>query len=132
MLGSILAGLDESPGEIILHDGRQYKAFRGMGSLGPMIEGSADRYFQEGEESVKLVPEGVEGLVPYRGNLRSTVYQLVGGLRASMGYCGAKDLKTMQRETEFVRVSSAGYSESHPHDVRIVKEAPNYQAKDRS
>jgi IMP dehydrogenase len=132
MLGSILAGLDESPGEIILHEGRQYKAFRGMGSLGPMKEGSADRYFQEGEENIKLVPEGVEGLVPYRGNLRSTVYQMIGGLRASMGYCGAKDTKAMQKETDFVRISSAGYSESHPHDVKIVKEAPNYQAKDRS
>ena len=132
MLGSILAGLDESPGEIILHDGRQYKGFRGMGSLGPMKEGSADRYFQEGEENVKLVPEGVEGLVPYRGNLSSTVYQMIGGLRASMGYCGVKDMRSMQRETEFIRVSSAGYNESHPHDVIIVKEAPNYQTKDRS
>ena len=97
-----------------------------------MKEGSADRYFQEGEENVKLVPEGVEGLVPYRGNLSSTVYQMIGGLRASMGYCGVKDMRSMQRETEFIRVSSAGYNESHPHDVIIVKEAPNYQTKDRS
>ncbi|MBQ83997.1 MAG: IMP dehydrogenase [Candidatus Marinimicrobia bacterium] len=130
MLGNLLAGLDESPGEVILHDGRQFKSFRGMGSLGPMREGSADRYFQEGESGIKLVPEGVEGLVPYRGGLSSIIYQLVGGLRASMGYCGAKDIKTFMTEAEFIKISSASYSEGHPHDLRIVKDAPNYQPKD--
>ena len=130
MLGNLLAGLDESPGEVILHDGRQFKSFRGMGSLGPMREGSADRYFQEGESGIKLVPEGVEGLVPYRGGLSSIIYQLVGGLRASMGYCGAKDIKSFMTETEFIKVSSASYSEGHPHDLRIEKDAPNYQPKE--
>ena len=130
MLGNLLAGLDESPGEVILHDGRQYKSFRGMGSLGPMRGGSADRYFQEGESGIKLVPEGVEGLVPYRGSLSSIIYQLTGGLRASMGYCGAKDFASFRENAKFIEISSASYAEGHPHDLKIVKDAPNYQLKE--
>lgn len=127
MLGSLLAGLDESPGEIIIREGRQYKSYRGMGSMGPMKERGADRYFQDEEESVKLVPEGVEGLVPYRGSVNQALYQLVGGLRASMGYCGASTIKEMQTQTEFMLITPASYKEGHPHDLRIVREAPNYQ-----
>ncbi|MFQ6615571.1 MAG: IMP dehydrogenase [Fidelibacterota bacterium] len=131
MLGSLLAGLDESPGEIIIREGRQYKSYRGMGSMGPMKERGADRYFQDGEENVKLVPEGVEGLVPYQGNVNQVLYQLVGGLRASMGYCGARTIEEMQSKTEFIVISPASYREGHPHDVRIVREAPNYHVLDR-
>ncbi len=131
MLGSLLAGLDESPGETILREGRQYKSFRGMGSLGPMIEGSADRYFQAGEKSIKLVPEGVEGMVPYRGSVSSNIYQLIGGLRASMGYCGSRNIEEMQTKTEFIRITSSATTESHPHDVQILKESPNYQVLNR-
>ncbi|MFQ6673824.1 MAG: IMP dehydrogenase [Fidelibacterota bacterium] len=131
MLGSLLAGLDESPGEIIIHEGRQYKSYRGMGSLGPMREGSADRYFQEGQESIKLVPEGVEGMVPYKGSVSLAVYQLTGGLRSSMGYCGVKNIQEMQTDTEFIRISPSAYEESHPHDVKIVREAPNYHVLDK-
>jgi len=127
MLGSLLAGMDESPGETILYEGRQYKAYRGMGSLGAMKEGSGDRYFQEGTEATKLVPEGIEGMVPYRGPVRQTIHQIVGGLRASMGYCGAASIKEFPNKAEFIRMSLAGTKESHPHEVRIVKEAPNYQ-----
>ncbi|UCH09473.1 MAG: IMP dehydrogenase [Fidelibacterota bacterium] len=128
MLGSIFAGMDESPGETILYDGRRYKAFRGMGSVGAMTEGSGDRYFQEGTASGKLVPEGIEGIVPYRGPLAETVHQLVGGLRAAMGYCGAGNIKELQEKGKFIRVTSAGVSESHPHEVAVTKEAPNYPA----
>jgi IMP dehydrogenase len=131
MLGSLLAGLDESPGETILREGRQYKSFRGMGSMGTMAEGSADRYFQEGEKSIKLVPEGVEGMVPYRGSVRSNLYQLIGGLRASMGYCGAHTIDEMQSKTEFIRITPSASVESHPHDVQILKESPNYQVMNR-
>ena len=131
MLGSLLAGLDESPGEVIHFEGRQYKSFRGMGSLGPLLEGSADRYFQEGEERAKLVPEGIEGMVPYRGNVRSALYQLVGGLRTGMGYCGAKNLKEMSSNTQFIRISPSAYRESHPHNIKIIKASPNYQVIDR-
>lgn len=127
MLGSLLAGMDESPGETILYEGRQYKAYRGMGSMGAMKEGSGDRYFQEGAEATKLVPEGIEGIVPYRGSVRNTIHQLMGGLRASMGYCGAKELKSYRANAEFVQITAAGVKENHPHEVRIVKEAPNYQ-----
>ena len=127
MLGSLLAGMDESPGESILYEGRQYKAYRGMGSMGAMKEGSGDRYFQEGAEATKLVPEGIEGIVPYRGSVRNSIHQLMGGLRASMGYCGAKDLKTYHSNAEFVQITTAGMKENHPHEVRIVKEASNYQ-----
>ncbi len=131
MMGSLFAGMDESPGETILYEGRQYKAYRGMGSLGAMKEGSGDRYFQEGAEATKLVPEGIEGMVPYRGSVRNSIHQLLGGLRASMGYCGAENLRKFQEQAEFIKVTSAGVKESHPHEVRIVKEAPNYQVSEK-
>ncbi len=124
MLGSILAGTTESPGDIELYQGRSYKVYRGMGSLGAMKAGSQDRYFQE--EGKKLVPEGIEGRVPFKGTLSETVYQLVGGLRAGMGYCGAPDIDTLRRSSRFVRTTPAGVLESHPHNVQITKEAPNY------
>ncbi|WP_048600232.1 IMP dehydrogenase [Rubeoparvulum massiliense] len=124
MLGSLLAGTSESPGEMELYQGRRYKVYRGMGSLGAMKAGSKDRYFQE--DAKKLVPEGIEGRLPYRGPLSDTIFQLVGGLRAGMGYCGAKDIVTLQNEGQFVRITGAGLKESHPHDVQITKEAPNY------
>jgi IMP dehydrogenase len=124
MIGSLFAGTDESPGAIEIYQGRSYKVYRGMGSLGAMAEGSRDRYFQE--DAKKLVPEGVEGRVPYKGVLSETVFQLVGGLRSGMGYCGAKDIKALRTESEFIRITSAGLIESHPHDISITKEAPNY------
>ena len=128
MLGSLFAGVDESPGEIVLWEGRSYKIYYGMGSLAAMKKGSADRYFQEGAEPTKLVPEGIEGRVPYKGKLAEVIFQLMGGLRASMGYCGCPDIRTFQRETEFIRITHAGVRESHPHDVAITRESPNYQA----
>ena len=124
MLGSLLAGTEESPGAIEIYQGRSYKVYRGMGSLGAMAVGSGDRYFQEGQK--KLVPEGVEGRVPYKGPLAETIFQMVGGLRAGMGYCGAKDIDTLRKEAEFIKISGAGLAESHPHDINITKEAPNY------
>ncbi len=124
MLGSILAGTEESPGEIEIYQGRSYKSYRGMGSLAAMKKGSKDRYFQE--DTKKLVPEGVEGRVPYRGPLSEMIFQLVGGLRAGMGYCGCKNLEELQNNTKFVRITGAGLVESHPHDVQITKEASNY------
>ncbi len=127
MIGSLLAGCDESPGEMEIYRGRSFKVYRGMGSLGAMREGSKDRYFQEELADEKLVPEGIEGRVPYRGAVSDTIYQLVGGLRAGMGYCGVATLKEMAEEAVFVRITSAGLAESHPHDVQITKEAPNYQ-----
>ena len=130
MLGSMLAGMDESPGETILYEGRQFKAYRGMGSMGAMKEGSSDRYFQENEEPSKLVPEGIEGMVPYRGPVRNTIHQLTGGLRASLGYCGAKNISQLRKKAEFIQISNAGVRENHPHEIRIVKEAPNYRAPD--
>ena len=130
MMGSVLAGMDESPGEFILYEGRQYKSYRGMGSLGAMQQGSGDRYFQEGAEATKLVPEGIEGMVPYRGSVRNTIHQLMGGLRSSMGYCGAKNIRDFHRKAEFIQTTSAGVKESHPHEVKIMKEAPNYQVSD--
>ena len=130
MMGSVLAGMDESPGEFILYEGRQYKSYRGMGSLGAMQQGSGDRYFQEGADATKLVPEGIEGMVPYRGSVRNTIHQLMGGLRSSMGYCGAKNIKDFHRKAEFIQTTSAGVKESHPHEVKIMKEAPNYQVSD--
>ena len=130
MMGSVLAGMDESPGEFILYEGRQYKSYRGMGSLGAMQQGSGDRYFQEGAEAAKLVPEGIEGMVPYRGSVRNTIHQLMGGLRSSMGYCGAKNIKDFHRKAEFIQTTAAGVKESHPHEVKIMKEAPNYQVSD--
>ena len=130
MLGSLLAGMDESPGEAILFEGRQYKSYRGMGSLGAMKEGSGDRYFQEGAESKKLVPEGIEGMVPYRGPVRNTIHQLIGGLRSSMGYCGADKISSFSENSNFIQITSAGVKEGHPHEVKVVKEAPNYQISD--
>ncbi len=128
MVGSLLAGVEESPGETILYEGRTFKVYRGMGSVGAMQQGSADRYFQEhAEEASKFVPEGVEGRVPSKGPLESFVYQLVGGLRAGMGLCGAANLEQFHKESQFVRITSAGLMESHPHSVPISKEAPNYR-----
>jgi IMP dehydrogenase len=128
MIGSLFAGTDESPGELILRQGRSFKSYRGMGSIGAMKEGSRDRYFQEFEgNSSKLVPEGIEGMVPYKGSLSAMVQQLVGGLRAGMGYCGTGDIKELRTRSRFVRISSAGLKESHVHDVIITKEAPNYR-----
>ncbi len=126
MIGGMFAGMEESPGETVVLEGRSYKVVRGMGSLGAMTDGSADRYFQDAETSGKLVPEGIEGRVPYRGKLEETVFQLVGGVRAAMGYCGAKDLKTLRETARFIQISPAGLRESHPHDVVITKEAHNY------
>jgi IMP dehydrogenase len=128
MIGSLFAGTDESPGELILRQGRSFKSYRGMGSIGAMKEGSRDRYFQEFEgNSQKLVPEGIEGMVPYKGPLSAMVQQLVGGLRAGMGYCGTGSIKELQTKSRFVKISSAGLKESHVHDVIITKEAPNYR-----
>jgi len=138
MLGSLFAGLDESPGEMVIHMGRRYKSYRGMGSEGAMSAGSADRYSQAeklaaleqdrpGTAKEKFVPEGVEGLVPYRGPLADFAYQLVGGLRSSMGYCGCRSLDEFRTESRFVRVSPATVIENHPHNIRITKESPNYQ-----
>ena len=128
MVGGLLAGTDEAPGQIEMYQGRPYKSYRGMGSLGAMETGSKDRYFQEGTaESDKLVPEGIEGRVPYKGPMLNVIHQLVGGLRASMGYTGSIDLETLRKNAEFVRITNAGVTESHVHDVTIVKEAPNYQ-----
>ena len=124
MIGSLFAGCEESPGEEEIYLGRRFKVYRGMGSIGAMNEGSRDRYFQEGNK--KLVPEGVEGRVPYKGPLADTIYQLLGGLRSGMGYCGAPDIETLQRESQFVRITGAGLKESHPHDISITKESPNY------
>ena len=126
MLGSLFAGLDESPGEMVIHMGRRYKTYRGMGSEGAMMSGSADRYGQSGAPAQKLVPEGVEGRVPYRGPLSEFTYQLVGGLRAGMGYGGAQDIDSLKRNARFIRVSAATLAESHPHDITITKESPNY------
>jgi IMP dehydrogenase len=127
MIGSLFAGLKESPGQLVIYKGRQFKEYRGMGSLGAMVKGSAERYSQSSTtETGKLVPEGVEGRVPYRGMLGDFVYQLVGGLRAGMGYCGARNIDELKKNSRFVRVSAASVSESHPHDIQITKEAPNY------
>ncbi|EGK8022519.1 IMP dehydrogenase [Campylobacter lari] len=127
MIGSLLAGTDESPGELFTYQGRQYKSYRGMGSLGAMQKGSSDRYFQEGTAQDKLVPEGIEGRVPYVGSIKSVVHQLLGGLRSSMGYVGAVDIKAFQERAEFVEITTAGLKESHVHDVTITAEAPNYK-----
>ena len=127
MMGSMLAGTDESPGESILAEGRRFKSIRGMGSLAAMQEGSADRYFQEGELSTsKMVPEGIEGRVPYKGPVAEVLFQMVGGLRSGMGYCGVATIEALRRDTEMVQITSAGLRESHPHDVTITREAPNY------
>ncbi|HIJ59615.1 MAG TPA: IMP dehydrogenase [Nitrospirae bacterium] len=129
MIGSLFAGTDESPGEIILYQGRSYKVYRGMGSLGAMEQGVKDRYAQQGVEKEKLVPEGVEGRVPYKGPLSQSIHQLVGGLCAGMGYCGASNLEELKKKARFIRITNAGYRESHVHDVIITKEAPNYRVE---
>ena len=127
MLGSMLAGCDESPGDFELYQGRKYKVYRGMGSLAAMENGSKDRYFQTNAK--KLVPEGVEGRVAYKGTVEDTIFQMMGGLRSGMGYCGAKDIKTLQETGEFVKISAASLKESHPHDIHITKEALNYSVE---
>ena len=124
MLGSMVAGCKEAPGEYELYQGRQFKVYRGMGSLGAMSKGSADRYFQTGTK--KFVPEGVEGRVPYKGALSETVYQMIGGLKAGMGYTGCKNIEELHSKAKFIRITGAGLKESHPHDIHITKEAPNY------
>ena len=130
MLGSLLAGTEESPGETIIYDGRKYKAYRGMGSIDAMKAGSKDRYFQDVEDDVqKLVPEGIVGRVDYKGSLAEVMYQFIGGLRAGMGYCGSKDILSLKENAQFVRITSAGVIESHPHDVTITRESPNYSRK---
>ncbi len=127
MIGSLLAGTDESPGEVYLYQGRSFKAYRGMGSVGAMARGSADRYFQaEVRDTLKLVPEGIEGQVPYKGPVSAVLHQLAGGLRAAMGYVGGVDLSDFQKKATFVRISGAGLRESHAHDVTITRESPNY------
>jgi IMP dehydrogenase len=127
MTGNLFAGTEESPGQTILLEGRRYKEYRAMGSLGAMSRGSADRYFQEGAR--KFVPEGVEGRVPYRGLVREVIFQLVGGVKQGLGYCGAKSIKELRAKAKFVRISVAGLRESHPHDITITKESPNYEIK---
>ena len=130
MIGSIFAGTEESPGERVLYQGRSYKTYRGMGSLGAMSGGKGDRYFQGDEtQTSKLVPEGVEGRIPYKGSLADVVYQLVGGVRAGMGYCGCGTLAALRRDSRFIRITNAGLRESHVHDVIVTQEAPNYQAE---
>jgi len=127
MMGSVFAGVEESPGETIIYEGRKFKQYRGMGSIGAMTQGSSDRYFQDVEDDIKkLVPEGIEGRVAFKGNLAEVVQQYVGGLRAGMGYCGAKDIKTLQQQSQFIKITNAGMKESHAHDIEITKEAPNY------
>jgi IMP dehydrogenase len=127
MIGSLLAGTEESPGELEIYKGRSYKVYRGMGSVGAMKQGSKDRYFQEDEtEAEKFVPEGIEGRVPYKGTLAETIYQMVGGLKSGMGYCGTPDIKSLIEDSKMIKISAAGLRESHPHDVKITKEAPNY------
>jgi IMP dehydrogenase len=134
MMGGMFAGTEEAPGEVILFQGRSYKSYRGMGSIGAMKAGSADRYFQENDETVnpnadKLVPEGIEGRVPYKGSLVAIVHQMAGGLRAAMGYCGCASIVDLHERAEFVEITAAGIRESHVHDVQITKEAPNYRAE---
>jgi len=127
MIGGMFAGTEEAPGEVELYQGRSYKSYRGMGSLGAMQKGSKDRYFQDEADPDKLVPEGIEGRVPYRGPLRSIIHQLSGGLRSAMGYVGCATIDEMRAKPQFVRITSAGVRESHVHDVAITKEAPNYR-----
>lgn len=128
MIGGLFGGTEESPGEVELFQGRSYKSYRGMGSLGAMEQGSSDRYFQGNTNAKKFVPEGVEGRVPYKGHLAAVIHQLIGGLRSSMGYTGSKDIQTMRTEPTFVQITGAGLKESHVHDVTITKEPPNYQS----
>ena len=129
MMGSMFAGTEESPGDVVLFQGRSYKSYRGMGSVGAMSAGSADRYFQDPANNAdKLVPEGIEGRVPYKGSAIAILYQLVGGIQASMGYCGCASISELHEKAQFVEITSAGVRESHVHDVQITKEAPNYRA----
>ncbi len=126
MMGSVFAGTEESPGETIIYEGRKFKQYRGMGSLGAMTQGSSDRYFQDVEDGIKkFVPEGIEGRVAFKGNLSEVVQQYVGGLRAGMGYCGAKNIDALQK-AQFIKITNAGMQESHAHDIEITREAPNY------
>ena len=127
MLGSLLAGTDESPGQLVVYDNVTYKEYRGMGSLGAMERGSSDRYFQGGVQKNKLVPEGIEGVVPYKGNVEDIIHQLIGGLRSSMGYLGQGNIELMQKNAKFIKITNAGLKESHPHNIKITKDAPNYQ-----
>jgi IMP dehydrogenase len=127
MIGSLFAGTDETPGEIVLYEGRSFKIYRGMGSIEAMKEGSKDRYAQEGVDESKLVAEGIEGRVPYKGRLSDSIYQLIGGLRSGMGYTGVRNIGELKRKSKFIQVSMAGLKESHPHDITITKEAPNYR-----
>jgi len=130
MVGSLLAGTDETPGEVFLYQGRSYKTYRGMGSVGAMARGSADRYFQQDiQDTLKLVPEGIEGQVPYKGPVAAVLHQLVGGARAAMGYVGARTLAELRQKAHFVRISAAGLRESHVHDVTITRESPNYPSR---
>ena len=130
MLGSLFAGTDEAPGEVVLYQGRSYKAYRGMGSVGAMARGSADRYFQaEISDELKYVPEGVEGRVPYKGPVGTIIYQLIGGLKAAMGYTGSGDIRSLQTGSRFVKITNAGLTESHVHDIQVTAEAPNYQRR---
>src|SRR5438034_2440559 len=131
MLGGLLAGLAESPGQLVIYKGRSFKIYRGMGSIGAMVQGSSERYRQSDGKTGKLVPEGVEGRVPYKGNLSPFVYQLVGGLRAGMGYCGTKNIEELRTRSRFIMVSGASVQESHPHDILITQEAPNYTSTAR-
>ena len=129
MIGSMFAGTEEAPGETIIYNGRKFKSYRGMGSLDAMKAGSADRYFQKGDVNInKLVPEGIVARVPFKGMLSETVFQLVGGIRAGMGYCGARDIEAL-KQAQFIRITSSGMQESHPHDVAITSEAPNYSSE---
>jgi IMP dehydrogenase len=130
MMGGAFAGTDETPGEVFLYQGRSYKTYRGMGSVGAMARGSADRYFQQDiKDSLKLVPEGIEGQVPYKGSVVQVIFQMAGGLKASMHYCGCGSIEDMQNKAEFVEITTAGMRESHVHDVQITKEAPNYRSE---
>ena len=129
MIGSLLAGTEEAPGEVILYEGRKFKSYRGMGSVEAMEDGSKDRYFQDAEDDIKkLVPEGIVGRVPYKGTVQEMLYQLTGGLKAGMGYCGAGTIEDLQK-AQFVKITNAGMSESHPHDIMITREAPNYSRR---
>ena len=128
MVGSMLGGTDEAPGEVILYQGRSFKSYRGMGSVGAMARGSADRYFQKEASTDKLVPEGIEGQVPYKGPVGPVIHQMIGGLRAAMGYTGCATVDEMRTNCKFVKISGAGLKESHVHDVQITREAPNYRA----
>ena len=127
MMGNVFAGTEESPGETIIYEGRKFKQYRGMGSLGAMAQGSSDRYFQDVEDDIKkFVPEGIEGRVAFKGSLKEVVHQFTGGLKAGMGYCGAANIKALQTDSKFVKITSSGITESHAHDIAITKEAPNY------